>query len=206
MEFDKKLFESVCREYVLDNINKSKYLRVRLPLIEHAKVYEWTKNKASYNQVLSVILSEESGEAITKESIQEFENLVASIVEAKPEYTWPPFKKAPAAIGRAGKAVGRFMSKERHPVKFMKKVAIATAIAIAALYLYKKLSDPCIRQCKTDRDCIKKCRLDAINKTINGLRNQMSACKDTANPVKCETKVKKEISKWQDKAREVAAR
>jgi hypothetical protein len=208
MEFDKKIFESVCREYILDTINKSKYLRVRLPLIEHAKIYEWTKNKASHNQVLSLIISEGDDNPVSKEAIQEFEDLVAFLVEAKdkPKYRYIPFSNVPKQIGKAAVGTAKFMSKERHPIKFMKKVAVVTAILLAARYLYKKLSDPCIRQCKLNKECVKNCRVTAINKTINGLRSQIANCKDTPNPAKCEAKIKKEIAKWQDKAREIEAK
>ena len=73
MDFDKKLFELVCRDYVLEVINKSKYLRENLVLIEHAKIYNWTKNKASYNQLVGIIISEGSKKTVTKEAIEEFE-------------------------------------------------------------------------------------------------------------------------------------
>jgi hypothetical protein len=208
MEFDKKLFEEVCRSYVLDTISRSKYLRSRLPLLEHAKIYEWTKNKASYNQVISLIISEGDNKPVAKEAIQEFENLVAYLVEDEKE--------------GAGKKFLKFMTKERHPhlpklgkgyrypwqgpIKFLKKAAIVTAIILGSYYLYKKLKDPCIRQCKLNKECIKDCRVKAINKAISSLQSQLPNCQNTPDPAKCELRIKKEIAKWNDKLRDVQSK
>lgn len=208
MEFDKKLFEQVCRSYVLDTISASKYLRARLPLLEHAKIYDWTKNKASYNQVVSLIISEGDNKPVPKEAIAEFESVVAYLVEDEKEGAGTKFLK--------------FMTKERHPhlpklpkghrypwqgpTKFLKKAALVTAAIVAAYYLYKKISDPCIRQCKLNKECIKTCRVTAISKTISNLQSQLPNCQHTPDPAKCEAKIKKEIAKWNDKLRAVQSK
>jgi len=199
MEFDKKLFELACRDYVLEVVNESKYLRKRLSLIEHAKIYDWSKNKASYNQVVSLIISEGSNKTVTKEAITEFESLVAILLEAGPKYRSPV-----EGAKKAGVAIGKFMTKERHPLKFMGKAALVTAAIVGALYLFKKLSDPCVRQCRGNAECIRNCKAVAIKKTIANLQSNMTNCRNTPNPEKCENRIKGEIAKWNEKLTKLA--
>ena len=84
MDFDKKLFEQVCREYVLNSVSSSKYLRSHLTLLEHAKVYEWTRTKVDYNQLISLILFE-GEEKASEEVVTGFEKLVQILVEEEPK-------------------------------------------------------------------------------------------------------------------------
>jgi len=77
MDFDKKLFEEACRDYVLEVINESKYLRQNLPLVEHAKIYDWVKTKANYNQLVSIILPQEPA---TKETVLKFESTTKEFI------------------------------------------------------------------------------------------------------------------------------
>ena len=196
MEFDKKLFEQVCRDYVLNTISRSKYLRVKLPLLEHAKIYEWTKNKASHEQIISLILSEGSNKQVTKEAIKEFEGACKTILEGIFTKKYP-FQGTGKGIARAGKAawtIGNI------------KLGTTLAAAVIGYYLYKKLSDPCIRQCKLNRECIKDCRITAINKTIDSLQSQLPNCQNTSDPEKCVNRIRKEISKWNDKLRDLQSK
>jgi len=215
MEFNKKIFELACRDYVMDVVNESKYLRSRLNLIEHAKIYDWVKNRASYNQLASIIISEEANGEVTSKMILEFENTAKSCCEnfmlneglEGTKYIVPDPKagRQEEEYGKYGKgyhgmpfkgkgrAFGKFMTKERHPLRFLGKVAGVIAIILAARYLVKKLSDPCVRKCYGDPACVKTCKIEALNKGINELRTHMTTCKNTPNPEKCQKKIQKEI-------------
>lgn len=185
MEFDKKIFEQVCRSYVLDVINESKLLRSRLPLVEHAKIYDWTKNKASYNQIVSLIISEGSDKKVSKEAITEFEAMFEGTFVKK-----YPFQGSGKMLKTGAKGVWKLANL---------KIGTTIAAILLGRYIYKKLSDPCIRQCKLNTECIKNCRINSIKKTIDQLRSSASNCKDSKNPDKCVANIKKEIAKWNDK-------
>jgi|GEM_PF-4763543 len=206
MEIDKRLFELACREYLMDVVNKSKYLKEHLSLIEHAKVYNWTKNKASYKQLLEVIIRELTDKPVDEKAIKMFETLVVSLAELKPGYRWP-WQGASKAAKSAGGKVLDVMTKERHlhPIKAAKKVAITAAIIIGAIYLFKKLMDPCVRQCRGNSDCIRDCRSNAIKKSIANLQSHLPNCAQTPNPAKCQAKIKKEIAKWNEKLTKLSA-
>jgi len=178
MDFDKKLFELACRDYVLEVINESKYLRNRLSLVEHAKVYDWVKNKASYNQIVSIMVYEVK--PLTEKTIKEFENQAKILTE-----------------GPISKVAGVML---RHPIKTVLGLAAASAIGN---YIYRRFFDRCGKQCKGDALCIRKCRVDSIKQVIAELQSNKSTCKDSKNPEKCIRKFGKEIDRWNKKLRKV---
>lgn len=76
------------------------------------------------------------------------------------------------------------------------------AAAMGALYLYRKLSDPCERKFFDKAGKIA-CKKAAIQKVIGQLNNQMRQCGNTSNPEKCIAKYKKDITTWQNRLREL---
>jgi len=71
--------------------------------------------------------------------------------------------------------------------------------AVGGLFLYRKLSDPCVRKNIGDKQGQLACRLEAVKKVINQLNNQMAKCANSNNPAKCRSKIQNEIIKWQRK-------
>jgi len=198
MDFDKKIFEQACRDYVLGVINESKYLRKSLVLVEHAKLYDWTKNKASYNQLATIIISESvsTNKPVTVRMIKELEDTVRGLVITLEDEEKPVAKKSVLAK----KVIGVL----KHPIRKAAAVAIkhpiyTTAGVLLGLYLFRKYMTSCGKKCKGDQACIKQCKADAIKTTIRSLESQMSNCRNTPKPEKCEAKLKKEIAKWNQK-------
>lgn len=75
--------------------------------------------------------------------------------------------------------------------------------AVGGLFLYRKLSDPCLRKNIGDKQGQLACRLEAVKKVINQLNNQMAKCANSNNPAKCRSKIQNEIIKWQRKYQEL---
>ena len=86
------------------------------------------------------------------------------------------------------------------PAKIAIGVGIATLLAIAGYYIYKRVNDQCRKQCKDskDPDCIKKCKKLGAQTSVTKLRAQQSNC---GTDPKCRTKLDKEIKKWETKVR-----
>ena len=86
------------------------------------------------------------------------------------------------------------------PAKIAISVGIATLLAIAGYYIYKRVNDQCRKQCKEsdDSECLKKCRKMGTQASLIKLRAQRSSC---GADVKCRAKLDKEIKKWEAKAR-----
>lgn len=76
------------------------------------------------------------------------------------------------------------------------------AAAMGALYLYRKLSDPCERKFFNKEGKIA-CKKAAIQKVIGQLNSQMKQCGNTSNPQKCVAKYRKDITTWQNRLREL---
>lgn len=83
------------------------------------------------------------------------------------------------------------------PAKIAIGVGIATLLAIAGYFIYKRFKDQCTKQCKTstDPDCLKKCRQLAMRTSISKLQAAKSVCGDQ----KCKDKADKQIRKLQQK-------
>jgi hypothetical protein len=76
------------------------------------------------------------------------------------------------------------------------------ATAMGALYLYRKLSDPCERKFFDKAGKIA-CKKAAISKVISQLNTQLRSCGNTSNPQKCVAKYRKDITTWQNRLREL---
>jgi hypothetical protein len=181
MEFDKKLFEQACRDQILDIVNESKYLREHLPLVEHAKVYDWVKNKASYRDLVSIIMGQDK--PASKETINEFENVLKEAENFLSEAEGEKPKKA-GILATAG------------------AIALGALITAKAIKFLKQVLDPCIRACKGDQVCIRTCRVNSIKKVVAELQSAKANCANTSKPEKCAKKFDKEIYKWNKKLRQ----
>jgi hypothetical protein len=76
-------------------------------------------------------------------------------------------------------------------------------LGMFALYIFRKLKDPCERQCfrkwplSTKRGiCKAECEVDAARKVVQDLRTELAKCRQFLNPKKCEKRLMKEYMKW----------
>jgi len=77
---------------------------------------------------------------------------------------------------------------------------IGGAIAgLAGMYIYRKFSDPCVRQHLGDKPAQLKCRMEAIKKAMYQIKVDMRQCYLTKNPDKCVKKLNNSLAKWQSK-------
>jgi len=84
----------------------------------------------------------------------------------------------------------------------------AAALAVIGTLIYKKYLSAAARTgCKKSDDvkeCIKKAKTIAINKTIDELKSAKSSCSKDSNPEKCNAKIDKQIDRWKKKLDKVA--
>lgn len=81
----------------------------------------------------------------------------------------------------------------------------AAAIGVGLLYLYRKISDPCVRKSLSIKNIGQRklskhqCQAEACKKVINSISSDMSRCNKAANPEKCRKKLEGEVMKWKQK-------
>jgi hypothetical protein len=71
--------------------------------------------------------------------------------------------------------------------------------AVAGLYLYRKLSDPCIRKNLGNKQAQIACKMEAIKRVISQIKSDIGKCSGASDPIKCRQKLSKELIKWQTK-------
>lgn len=76
-------------------------------------------------------------------------------------------------------------------------------VAMFILYLYRKSTDTCERECfakmpmsKQRKLCRYQCQLAAARKIVNEIRSQAAKCSTTKKPKKCVKKLDEELIKW----------
>jgi len=215
MSSDDKIFEGALKLFLLDVIKESKVLENNLKKDEIIEM-GIEVNNMKLSECVSIILNLPQNATI--EEIREEEGNFKKAVK----YT------AAAAGGAYAithpekmKAIGSAIT---HPkkIKAIGKDIIfsdkfrktkGAAAAVAGLYLYRKLSDPCVRKGLLHihkpaerREVVKKCRMEAARKVINQLRKNMGGCVNASNPPKCKAKYAKEIEKWNKKLAEITSK
>ena len=71
--------------------------------------------------------------------------------------------------------------------------------AVAGLFLYRKLSDPCVRKNLGNKQAQMACKMEAIKRVMSQIKSDMGKCSGAADPIKCKQKLSKELIKWQTK-------
>lgn len=79
----------------------------------------------------------------------------------------------------------------------------APTVAVIGLFLYRKFTDDCHRECSNlpmfsgqRKLCKQECELDAAKKVFTRIRSDISKCGQMHNPDRCEKKLLKEQIKW----------
>jgi hypothetical protein len=173
IDYDKQLITELGKEILADVILDDENLKGDLTFIEHATLYYEVEN-LDYEGVVTLLF----------EDVTAFEGKFGKFL-----------KYGFAAI--AGAALGL-------KAKGLKTGILAgPPLGMFSLYIFRKLRDPCERQCfrklplSTKRSiCKAECHVDASRKVVQDLRTELAKCRQFLNPRKCEKKLYKEYDKW----------
>jgi hypothetical protein len=227
---NKVALEYACKKIMMAAVTKSKVLREKLSFQEHVKVCEWITN-LDYEQTIlafmgeSTDLREQEGQ-VGSGKVRDFEGKfktaakygMAGLAGGYGIKRFGP--KAFGAIGRAGKtakklgvgpgaaksigkmgkAVSTKLSNNLGPGHAVKSIGAA----MLALFLFRKLMDPCFRQCagkfgKNGKVCKYTCQVNAAKQVLAQIRGQKGQCSHTSNPEKCLKKLSKLEGTWTGK-------
>ena len=173
---NKKFITSSGRKFLLNVALKSQALKQELTFKEHVSLC---------NEILE--LDYEDIATVFCEDVREFEGKFSKFLK------YGLAAVAGAALGLKGKGlkVGLFR---------------APPLAMFVLYLFRKATDPCERNCfrrwpmTTERKvCKAECRVNAARDIVNDLRSEIAKCRQFVNPEKCEKRLMKEYYKWSKK-------
>jgi hypothetical protein len=173
IEYDRNLVTESAKEFLTDFLLTEEDLKEHFTFKEHVAVYNVVQN-LDYEGVVSFF----------SEDVTEFEGKFGKFL-----------KYGFAAI--AGVALGL-------KAKGLKAGVLAgPPLGMFALYIFRKLRDPCERECfrklplSTKRAiCKAECQVDAARKVVQDLRSEIAKCRQFLNPRKCEKKLMKEYDKW----------
>ncbi len=199
MTKDQKLIEIACKEFLMNIVKESEILNEKLSFFQKTLMYDRIR-EMSYNEILSLLIN--NGKKITTEQKEEFESKTKKIAKYGAA-GYVGRKIGMRAIGKApikvlGKKVMSGGKKTQKIGLLGTKGGIRGALgAVAGLYLFRKLSDPCVRHNIGDSKGQAACKLEACKKVINQIKSDMSRCNKTENPTKCKSKLNSELIKWQ---------
>ncbi len=183
MEQDDKTLTLGCRAYLKDAIRESKNLRKKLSFSEHKKMFDLVE-KMTLREMLSVIFH--NGKPITEQEEG----------KTKKALKYGGAGAAGAYLGRKylPKAIKKVTRKLSVPLVPKGRLAVGAGTAMAALYLWRRLTDRC-RKGKSPKE-VHLCKAAAAQAVINDLKKGLAHCPSSHNPKKCEFKIRKRISKW----------
>jgi len=194
---DRNILRDVGREYILDIAVDSQVLKNKLTFKEHVGLCAFV-TELSYEDVIGLTITE---------SIKDFENKFkkflkygfAAIAAGVGGASYGAATGAAAGAGAAGVAGGVAVGVGGAIAGGL----VAPALAMFALYLFRKLTDTCSRSCLTKfplstqrKICRYECQVNAARKMVNDLRSEITKCGHFANASKCERKLRKEYIKW----------
>lgn len=173
IEYDRQLITEIGKEILIDLILKDEDLKEHFTFMEHVDIYNKVQN-LDYEETVSFFC----------EDVREFEGKFSKFLK----YGFAAI--AGASLGLLGSGLKAGVLK-------------GPPLGMFALYIFRKLRDPCERQCykklplTTKRKiCLAECQVDAARRVVQDLRTELAKCRQFLNPKKCEKKLMKEYMKW----------
>jgi hypothetical protein len=206
---NRKALEWSCKEIMIRDAAKSKYLKENVDSKDRVAFVEWI-GKLTYEQALMLYFDKKyikvSEQHVNEPNIREKENIFKVIAK----YGLASF--AANAAWNSKKLVGNIAS-GAYASKLGLKVAavharrlatpgIIGALGMYMLYVYRAKHDVCNQQCKNkygedeNERCQAQCRVNAANQVLNNIKSEIGKCGRTTNPEKCKKKLEKMAVKW----------
>ena len=173
---DRKLITEVGKQFLLEFTIEDKYLKDNLTFKEHVELC---------GEIMT--LDYEGVATVFSEDIREFEGKFSKFLK----YGLAGVAGATLGLKSAGLKVGLLK---------------APGLAMFALYLFRKATDPCERACFRNmpmsakrKACKLECQVEAARTLVNELRSEIAKCRQFTNPQKCEKRLMKQYMKWSKK-------
>lgn len=187
---DSKLIEISCKEFLMDIVKESVKLNNKLSFYQKTILYDKIK-EMKYEKVIGLLFNE--GVEVTSEQKREFESGMGKYTKY-------------AVAGAVGRKLGHVATGSKtaffggYKTGQMAKGGIKGALAgVAALFLFRKLSEPCVRQNLGNKPAQLKCRMEAIKRVISQIKSDIGKCSGAKDPIKCKQKLNNELIKWKTK-------
>jgi len=183
INYDKKLFEIGCRKFLMKVVQNSTIINEKITFEQKVILYDEIK-KMPFKKLFN-LLFRESREIETKDE-KEF--------------------KYGAAI--TGGALGTNLIAKKSLSKSFgrgKAMMVGAALGAGLLFLYRKLTDPCLKDVAGIYNPRKRqlaklnCENQAIMRVIPQIRSSIANCVNAPNPEYCKDKMSVQLNKWREK-------
>ena len=191
MNKDSKLIELSCKEVLMGIVKESKSLDKKLSFFQKTLLFDKIK-EMKYEKVIGLLFNKD-GKEVTTEQKNEFESKTKKLAKYGTA-AYVGAKLGHVVTGSKTKLIGGYKTG-----KLAKGGIKGAAAAIAGLFLYRKLSDPCVRKNLGNKQAQMACKMEAIKRVMSQIKSDMGKCSGAADPIKCKQKLSKELIKWQTK-------
>lgn len=182
MTRDDKLLELSCKEMLMHIVKESKELDKKLTFFQKTLLYDKIK-EMSLNEVLSILFEQNPEETTGSRNLKYGAAAVGGMMAGQ--------KLASMAAKSAGK--GWLKS------KFAGGGMTGAAAGMGLLFLFRKISDPCVRQHIGDRLSQYECQAAAARRVIDQIRANMQDCYNAEDPMGCRNRLHRQMLMWQNK-------
>lgn len=215
---DKKLLELACKEMLMEIVRDSSILNEKLTFFQKTILYDKIK-EMDYRDILRLVTEDKDKESWLGKSLKyDASALVGhrvgqTLFGGKPvtafgrEYVkGDPRKYRGGLFGKSTEIVQKTIKKKGGGTKTITKKIIhpptffkykggmkGAALGVGAMYLYRKLSDPCVRNNLGNKQAQIQCRADACKKVIITLRNDRKQCTDDM----CRKKIQNTLERYE---------
>ena len=180
-KFDKNLLHKACRVSIMNFIADSNHIQESLNLRDRVNMLEWSSS-LDYNTSVSIVFN--NGEILDELGIRDFESKFGKFIK---------YGLAAIAGGIAGSRI-------------LMATPVGLAVGAVTYYLFRKFTDPCWQAClrkfgkSAERKvCKYECQVKAAQNIVKDVKNQIAKCGTTKNPLACEKKLNRELTKWSKK-------
>ncbi len=229
MTKDQKLIKIACKEFLMNIVKESEILNEKLSFFQKTLLYDAIREMSYDEVLSVLINDGKKVTTEQKREFESNAKKAAKYGAVAGAGAYLVKRRIPTKAYRTAKLVAKHPKKgtkkvvgaikKTKPYKLAKwfmqspgelkhfrlqkggtRAAIKGIIAgVGALYLFRKLSDPCVRKNIGNKKAQYECKLAAIKKIISEIKADLDKCSATSDPEKCRKKVGKEIIKWQTK-------
>lgn len=194
---DKKILEIACKEVLMNIVKESETLNKKLTFFEKTLLYDKI-SQMNYKDVLRLLYTEQKRdqESILSKNVKYAAAGYAGSKVGKTVWGGAPIKIGKETIVKAKSSYAKAPTFFLH--KMVKGGIRGAALATAALFAYRKFSDPCVKNNLGNKQAQIECKMTATKKVIALIHSDMKKCKGAPNPTECSAKLQKVLDRYTD--------
>lgn len=191
---NKKLIELACKEMLMEIVKESENINKKLSFFQKTLLYDKIK-EMDYKDILNLMTEQkEDKESMLAKTAKYAGAEVGGYYAGRSIIGGKPLKVFGKTLYKGRKQIkkgGKIIQKGQHLIFTGGTRGALTAVA--ALFLFRKLSDPCVRKHLGNKRAQMECKADACKVIIERIKSDLKECKTN----ECKARLEHTLSKYE---------